>query len=113
MNKFELTDAIIAKTSLPKKDVELIIKSMLEVITDTLMKNEEVTLTGFGTFSAKFRSARKGVNPQNPTERIDVPAVTVPKFKAGKALKDALKSKPAQPAPTETPSETPTSAHQE
>lgn len=100
MNKFELADAIVAKTSLPKKDVELTIKSMLEVITETLLKNEEVTLTGFGTFSAKFRSARKGVNPQKPSERIDVPAVTVPKFKAGKALKDALKSKPAQ-APTQ------------
>lgn len=98
MNKFELADAIVAKTGLAKKDVEQSMKAMLDVITEQLMKNEEVTLTGFGTFSAKHRSARAGVNPQNPSERIQVPAVTVPKFKAGKALKDALKGKGA-PAP--------------
>lgn len=92
MNKFELADAIVARTGLPKKDVEKTMKTMLDVITDSLKKGTEVTLTGFGTFSAKFRSARKGVNPQNPSERIDVPAVTIPKFKAGKALKDALKA---------------------
>lgn len=109
MNKFELADAIVAKTGLAKKDVEQTMKSMLEVITEQLQKNQEVTLTGFGTFSAKHRSARAGVNPQKPTERIQVPAVTVPKFKAGKALKDALKEKrPASaeasaPAPAQTP----------
>ena len=104
MNKFELADAIVAKTGLAKKDVEAFIKTMLEVITQTLVKDEEVTLTGFGTFSAKFRSARMGVNPQNPSERIKVPAVIVPKFKAGKALKDALKAKPAEePAPVSSP----------
>lgn len=96
MNKFELADAIVAKTGLAKKDVEASIKTMLEVITQTLVKGDDVTLTGFGTFSAKFRSARMGVNPQNPSERINVPAVIVPKFKAGKALKDALKAKPAE-----------------
>ncbi len=103
MNKFELADAIVAKSGLAKKDVEQVIKTMLEVITDALTKNQEVTLTGFGTFSAKHRSARAGVNPQNPSERIQVPAVTVPKFKSGKALKDALKGKgshqPAAPKP--------------
>jgi DNA-binding protein HU-beta len=82
---------------------------MLEVITETLVKDDEVTLTGFGTFSAKFRSSRMGVNPQNPSERIKVPAVTVPKFKAGKALKDALKAKPAQkPSEESANSEQPT-----
>ena len=109
MNKFELADSIVAKTGLPKKDVESTMKAMLDVITQSLVKGEEVTLTGFGTFSAKFRSARIGVNPQKPSERINVPAVTVPKFKAGKALKDALKAKPAhepdavQPPSPETP----------
>lgn len=93
MNKFELADAIVAKTGLPKKDVENVIKTMLEVITQSLKNNEDVTLTGFGTFSAKFRSARMGVNPQKPSERIEIPAVTIPKFKAGKALKDSLKGK--------------------
>ncbi|PIZ26843.1 MAG: DNA-binding protein HU, partial [Chloroflexi bacterium CG_4_10_14_0_8_um_filter_46_9] len=59
-------------------------------VTKTLKKGEEVVLTGFGTFSAKQRAARQGVNPRTG-EKIQIPAVTVPKFKAGKALKDALK----------------------
>ena len=62
------------------------------ITTETLKSGGEVTLTGFGTFMAKQRSARTGVNPQNPTEKIQIPSVTIPKFKAGKALKDALKS---------------------
>ncbi len=98
MNKFELADAIVARTGLPKKDVEQIIRTMLDVITDSLTKGNEVTLTGFGTFSAKFRSARMGVNPQKPEERIQIPAVTIPKFKAGKALKDALKAGAQNPS---------------
>ena len=68
------------------------INAITDVITETLKKGEEVVLTGFGAFSAKQRAARVGVNPQNPTQKINIPAVTVPKFKAGKALKDALKS---------------------
>jgi DNA-binding protein HU-beta len=68
---------------------------MLEVfentVISTLKAGGEVSLTGFGTFSAKRREARMGVNPQKPTERIQIPAVTVPKFKAGKTLKDSLK----------------------
>lgn len=68
------------------------LNTFVEVVTLTLKKGEEVVLTGFGAFSAKMRAARTGVNPQNPTQKIQIKAVTVPKFKAGKALKDALKS---------------------
>ena len=59
----------------------------------TLKSGGEVAFAGFGTFSAKKRAARVGVNPKKPTEKIQIPAMTVPKFKAGKALKDALKLK--------------------
>ena len=52
-----------------------------------------MTITGFGTFIPKKRHARKSVNPQNPSERIQIPEVTVAKFKTGKTLKDALKNK--------------------
>jgi len=93
MNKYDLADAIVAKTNLAKKDVEAVIEAMLETITGKLKDGGKVNLTGFGTFSAKFRAARGGVNPQKPSERIEIPAVTVPKFKAGKALKDSLKGK--------------------
>lgn len=99
MNKAALIEAIASKNRLTKKQVEEILESMLDIITDTLKKKEEVVLTGFGTFSAKIRHARKGVNPQKPNEKIDIPEVVIPKFKSGKALKDALKGKSA-PAPT-------------
>ncbi|MFZ2969879.1 MAG: HU family DNA-binding protein, partial [Minisyncoccia bacterium] len=52
---------------------------------------EKVAFTGFGTFSVSKRAARVGVNPQKPGEKIQIPAMTVPKFKAGKSLKDAVK----------------------
>lgn len=97
MNKATLIETIAAKTQVPKKDVETVIESFETTVTETLQKGEEVTLAGFGAFSARVRSSRMGVNPQNPSERIQIPTVTVPKFKAGKNLKDALKKK-AEPA---------------
>lgn len=91
MNKQELGVKIADKFNLPKSQGEDIVKFMLSSIIDVLKENGEVVLTGFGTFSSKNRAARAGVNPQNPSERIQIPQVIVPKFKAGKALKDALK----------------------
>lgn len=93
MNKAALIEAVASKTRLTKKQVDEILETILASITESLQKGEEVVLTGFGTFSAKLRHARKGVNPQNPKEKIDIPEVTIPKFKSGKALKDALKQK--------------------
>jgi DNA-binding protein HU-beta len=92
MNKAELSQVLSEKQNVSKKEAEDMINAITDVITETLKKGEEVVLTGFGAFSAKQRAARVGVNPQNPTQKINIPAVTVPKFKAGKALKDALKS---------------------
>lgn len=93
MNKAELADKIAVKLNMSKRDVEDVLETFEEVVYDTLKSGNEVTLTGFGTFSARKRTARAGVNPQKPTERIQIPEVIVPKFKAGKALKDALKGK--------------------
>lgn len=92
MNKAELIEKIAEKNQLTKKQVEDVMDSFESITTETLKAGGEVTLTGFGTFMAKQRSARTGVNPQNPTEKIQIPQVTIPKFKSGKALKDALKS---------------------
>lgn len=92
MNKAELIEKIAEKTQLAKKQVEDVMEAFEAITTETLKSGGEVTLTGFGTFMAKQRSARTGVNPQNPTEKIQIPQVTIPKFKSGKALKDALKS---------------------
>jgi DNA-binding protein HU-beta len=93
MNKAELMDKIAEKTGVDKKEVIKVLEGFEEVVIKSLQSGQEVTLTGFGTWLAKFRSARGGVNPQKPSERIQVPAVTVPKFRAGKTLKDALKKK--------------------
>lgn len=93
MNKAELAARIANKLNLSKKTGEDIIELFEEIITVELVNGGEVTIAGFGTFSARKRAGRKGVNPQNPTETIDIPSVTVPKFKAGKALKDSLKGK--------------------
>jgi DNA-binding protein HU-beta len=91
MNKASLIERITDKTSVGKKEVETVIESFEKTVIEKLKQGEEVTLAGFGSFSARQRSARMGVNPQNPSERIQIPAVIVPKFKAGKNLKDSLK----------------------
>lgn len=92
MNKVQLIETIATKTGVNKKMVDDVLMGFEAVVIETLKANGEVTLTGFGTFSARRREARMGVNPQKPTERMQIPAVTVPKFKAGKTLKDSLKS---------------------
>lgn len=91
MNKADLAQHVAGKLNLTKRQVEDTLNGVLDTIVEMLKKGEEVVLTGFGAFSAKQRAARQGVNPQNPSQKIQIPAVTVPKFKAGKALKDALK----------------------
>lgn len=91
MNKIELIEKIANKVGLDRKYVIKILEGFEDVVIESLLTGQEVTLTGFGTFIAKYRSSRMGVNPQKPSERISVPAVTVPKFRAGKTLKDALK----------------------
>lgn len=91
MNKAELAQKLAEKLNVAKKQAEDMLNVLVDTITETLKAGEEVVLTGFGAFSAKQRAARQGVNPQNPSQKINIPAVTVPKFKAGKALKDALK----------------------
>lgn len=96
MNKAELADSIAEKVEVSKKQAEDMLEAMEKTIISTLKSGGEVTLTGFGTFMSKRREARMGVNPQNPTEKIQIPTVIVPKFKAGKSLKDALKEGPQE-----------------
>jgi len=91
MNKSEVAANLAEKLSVSKKEGEDMLNAFIQLVTETLKKGDDIVLTGFGAFSAKMRAARVGVNPQNPTQKINIPAVNVPKFKAGKALKDALK----------------------
>lgn len=91
MNKAQLIETVAIKAGVSKKEAEDVMQALINLIIERLKQGKEVTLTGFGTFSAKERHARMGVNPQNPKEKIEIPAVVVPKFKSGKTLKDALK----------------------
>jgi DNA-binding protein HU-beta len=91
MNKAKLIETIATKTGIHKKEVEKVLDQFEQTTMETLKINEDVTLTGFGSFSARIRKARMGVNPRNPKEKIQIPTVTVPKFKAGKNLKEFLK----------------------
>ncbi|EHI56410.1 DNA-binding protein HU [Johnsonella ignava ATCC 51276] len=89
MNKSELITAIAEKAELSKKDSEAALKAFTEVVTKELSKGEKIQLVGFGTFEVSKRPARSGINPQTK-KAIKIPACTVPKFKAGKALKDSV-----------------------
>lgn len=89
MNKAELVSAIADKTELKKVDAEKAVKAFVDVVTEELKKGEKVQLVGFGTFEVSQRAARTGRNPQTKKE-IKIPASKAAKFKAGKALKDAI-----------------------
>jgi len=92
VNKTELIDAIAAAADLPKASASRALDAVLDSITNELKMGEQVALVGFGTFSVKQRSARSGRNPQTGAT-IQISASTVPSFKAGKALKDAVNPK--------------------
>ena len=89
MTKEGLIEAVASKAC-SKKEASDIVNEVFDLITKALSKGEDVVITGFGTFSAKKRAARQGVNPKTG-EKISIPAMTVPKFKAGKELKEAVK----------------------
>ena len=89
MNKTELIDAIAKETGLSKKDSVKALDAFVDTVTKALKKKDKVQLVGFGTFETSKRAARTGKNPQTG-EAIKIPAATVPKFKAGKALKDVV-----------------------
>lgn len=89
MNKAELIHAVAAAAEVSKKDAEIVITATLDAISDALKEGEKVQLVGFGSFEVKKRAERLGRNPKTK-ESIKIPASTVPVFKAGKALKDAV-----------------------
>lgn len=90
MNKTELVNAIAAKTGLSKKDSDAALAATVEAITEALKAGDKVALIGFGTFEVRERAARQGKNPATGAA-IEIAACKAPAFKAGKALKDAVK----------------------
>ena len=89
MNKTEFISAIAEKAELSKKDAEKALKAFTDVVEEELKKGEKIQLVGFGTFEVSERAAREGRNPQTG-ETMKIEACKDPKFKAGKALKDAV-----------------------
>ena len=89
MNRAELIVAMAEKAEISKKDAEKALKAFTEVVADELKKGEKIQLVGFGTFEVSERAAREGRNPLTG-EAMTIAACKAPKFKAGKALKDAI-----------------------
>ncbi len=90
MTKVELVNSVSEKTGLTKKDSEKALAAVLESVTAALKAGDKVSLVGFGTFEVRNRPARTGLNPRTK-EKISIAATKAPAFKAGKALKDAVK----------------------
>lgn len=91
MNKTELITALSEKAEISKKDAEKALTAFTSVVTDALVDGKKIQLVGFGTFEVTERAARTGRNPQTG-ESIEIGASKSPKFKASKALKDAVKA---------------------
>jgi DNA-binding protein HU-beta len=91
VTKQEFVEQIASKTDLSRKDAAKAVDAFLETITETLRSGQEVAFTGFGKFSTQRRAERQGVNPRNPSQKVTIPAATVPKFSAGSSLKTAVR----------------------
>lgn len=91
MTKQDLVNGAAQSAGVTKKAAQEVLDAVLHHISGALKKGESVTITGFGTFRVSKRAARTGVNPRNPSQKIKIPAMKVPAFKAGKSLKDAVR----------------------
>jgi DNA-binding protein HU-beta len=91
INKEALVEMVAGKIGQTKKEVEIIVDTIVDVIMDALHEDRKVTIAGFGTFKVTHRASREGINPQTK-ERITIGAVNTPKFTAGKRLKEAARS---------------------
>ncbi len=91
MSKQDIINAIADAAGITKRSAASALDALVTLVTKELKKGNSVTITGFGTFKVSNRAARTGVNPRNPTQRISIPAMKVPSFKAGKTLKDAVR----------------------
>ena len=92
MNKNELVSAVAEKSELSKQQASSAVDAVFEAIQGTMAKGDDIRLVGFGTFSVSHRAASKGRNPSTGAE-VDIPGRNVPKFAAGKGLKDAVNNR--------------------
>jgi DNA-binding protein HU-beta len=92
LTKQEFVNEVARRADLSSRDAAKAVDAFLDSITDTLQGGGEVAFTGFGKFVTQRRAERQGVNPRNPSQKVTIPAATVPKFTAGSQLKAAVKS---------------------
>ena len=95
MNKLQLTEQLAAKLSITHSEAERFLNTMTQMIYEVLRGGDKVNISGFGQFSVSHRASRIGVNPRNPTQKITIPELNTPKFKAGEAFKEAVKLRPS------------------
>jgi DNA-binding protein HU-beta len=107
VTKQEFVDAVAGRAGMSKRDAAKVVDAFLDTVTDALAQGDEVSFTGFGKFSTQYRKERQGVNPRNPSEKVTIPASTVPKFSAGSALKGMVVGSfgrpPGKPVPPKPP----------
>jgi len=102
VSKTDIVDAVAARCDITKANAGCAVNAVFDCIVESLKKDEKVTVVGFGTFEARVSKARTGRDPRTGAS-IQIPAKKVPKFKAGKPLKDELAGAPVAPPPTPTP----------
>lgn len=93
VNKSEFVSRVAQEADMSAADADRAVKAVLAVITDALKGHEEVAFAGFGKFTVSERAARTGVNPQDPSKKVQIPARTVPRFTPGAVLKEAVAGK--------------------
>jgi len=94
MNKLQLTEQLAAKLGITHTEAERFLNTMTQMIYEVLRGGDKVNISGFGQFSVSHRASRIGVNPRNPSQKITIPELNTPKFKAGEAFKEAIKLRP-------------------
>ncbi len=92
MNKAELITALSSSTGIEKKAVDSIVTSLFALLSEKMRKGDSVSIVGFGQFHGRMRKGRIGVNPRNPSVKIEIPSVLIPRFKPGSTLKNLLKN---------------------
>jgi DNA-binding protein HU-beta len=91
VTKQEFVDAVAQRSGLNRREAGQAVDAVLDTITDALKRRDSVAFTGFGKFATSERKARMGVNPRNPSQKVHIPAATVPKFTAGSSLKQTVR----------------------
>jgi DNA-binding protein HU-beta len=91
MNKLQLIEQLAAKLGVTVSETERFLNTFVQMVYDKLREGDKVNISGFGQFLVSHRAPRIGVNPRNPSQKITIPELNTPKFKAGEAFKEAVK----------------------